>query len=213
MRDPAVSSPSLVARAGCALAAIGLLVGVGGCKPPRTQLLVVLDTDMPDCQLSDLRLRCANNWDPSTGDPPSPTCDYPLHRGLSAATIRLPGSFGVIASETHLTDPVTLVVDDSSGETIPALRRIVQVNFVPHETMQLVIRLVRACTVSAAASTTHPCPLGLTACTLSQSCEAQMQTCGNNGTCRPIEVMANELQVGGDGGLPDSSAEDARACD
>ena len=202
-----------MSRSLVALAALGLSVGAGGCKPARTQLLVVLDTDIPDCHLSDIHLRCAYNWDPATGDPPSLTCDYPFHRGQSAATIHLPGSFGVTASDTHQNDWVTLVVDDSSTSTIPALRRIVKVQFVPHETMQLVIRLASACTVSAAVSATHPCPHGLSVCTLSQSCEAQMQTCGNAGTCRPIEVMASELTAGGDGGLPDSSAEDARSCD
>ena len=207
-----MSSSSLVARASRLLVATGLALGIGSCKPPRTQMLVILDTDIPDCQLADIHLRCAYDWDPATGDPTSLTCDYPFHRGQSAATIHLPGSFGVTASDMHQSDSVTLVIDDSGTVTIPALRRIVKVNFIPNETTQLVIRLARACQASAAVSAMHPCPAGMSSCTLSQSCEAQSQTCGNDGTCRSITVLSSELVVGTDAGLPDSSAEDASGC-
>ncbi len=193
------------------MVAVMAAAALGSCRPGRTQLLVVLDTDIPDCRLSDIHLRCAYNWDPSMGEPTSLTCDYPFHRGQSSATIRLPGSFGVTANEMILDQPVTLVIDDSNPGVTPPLRRIVSVNFVPHETRQLVVRLTAACAASAPVSATHPCAAGQTSCTLSQSCEAQGMTCGNEGTCRSIVVPASELESG-DAGLPDSGASDASSC-
>jgi hypothetical protein len=187
-------------------------LALGSCQPPRTQLLVVLDTDIPECRFMDIHLSCAYNWDALQGPPPNPACDYPFRRGDSSATIHLPVSFGVTYNDMFPNDPVTIEVDNASGDLTPTLRRIVRVPFVQHQTRQVVIRLVNACLANVASSTSTPCPTGLTTCTLSQSCEARQMTCGNDGTCRAIDITTNELQ-GGDAGFPDSGPIDASTCE
>ncbi|MEI8254893.1 MAG: hypothetical protein WCJ30_04395 [Deltaproteobacteria bacterium] len=212
MREPAVTSGSRGPRVATVVGLLGVLGVLGSCRPPLTQMLVMLDTDIPTCQLADIHLRCGYNWDATTADS-GLTCDYPFHRGASSAEIQLPGSLGFAANERLPNDPLTLVIDDSNGP-IPTLRRTVRVHFVTQQTTRLLIRLAGACLVRSGVTASHPCPTGLTTCTLSQSCEVTGPdlTCGNDGTCRSIDVLDSELEYGADAGLPDSSANDVTRC-
>ncbi len=192
------------------VAALGMFGAIGSCRPPLTQMLLVIDTDIPTCRLADIHLRCGYNWDGAAADS-GLTCDYPFHRGSSSAEIQLPGSLGFTANERLPNDPLTLVIDDSNGP-IPTLRRTVRVHFVQRQTTRLVVRLANACLARGTTTASHPCPTGLAICTLSQSCEAAGLTCGNDGRCRSVDVLESELEFGGDAGLPDSSADDAASC-
>jgi hypothetical protein len=189
--------------------ALSLLVPAG-CKPARTQLLVVLDTDLPECRLPDLRLRCGYDWN-GQDERTDLTCLYEFHRGASMAEISLPGSFGVTPDELRPEQPITLVIDDNGAQ---ALRRIVRVRPVAHETRLLTVMLHSACLETQPASTNHPCPGGRSSCTRSESCEAQGQTCGNGGSCRPLDIDPAELAPGDDASFDAGTRApgDASAC-
>lgn len=189
-----------------ALVAAFTLSIVGGCARARTQLVVTINSDLSPQELSDVQMRCAYNW--SGLDDQSPqTCDQTWHLGDSLAEIRLPASFGVLADNAHPDDPVTIVVD-AIGHTLQrgALRRVARVRFVRERTLRLYLFLAQACLDRV----TQGCPAGRASCTRSEACEAQGLTCGNEGTCRSIDVSPEEIDTS-DAGAIDSALRDTSA--
>ena len=174
----------------------------GGCSRARTQLVVRIETNLTERDLPNLRMRCAYNWDGSDEFQPQ-SCDQPWHRGASTAEIMLPASFGLLAEPRRVNEPVTIVLDD----TTTALRRVARVRFVPERTLQLTLALRAECRATVAVADGRRCPAGRATCTLSESCEAGGLTCGNDATCRPVDVGPEELtEVDAGAATPDGAA-------
>jgi hypothetical protein len=211
VRDAALMVRSLRRCALATLLALGAR-GATGCNRARTQLVVRVDSDLSESALPNLRMRCAYSWN-GTDPIEALTCDQPWHRGSSSAEITLPASFGVLGDDTRLAEPVTIVIDDTEGQ----LRRIARVQFVQGRALELDIFLSGACRASVIAAPSHPCPAGRTTCTQTESCEAAGLTCGNEGTCRSIDVAPAELVAPGEAdaaarpdGAPDAASDAAR---
>jgi len=163
-----------------------------GCSSPLPAAVVTLSTDLPECRLPTVRLRCAYDWD-GISERDTTACEQVLSRGSSLAQVRLPASFGLRADGTGRA--LTLAVDD--GAPAPALRRVARVAL-PEGEARLTIVLRAACQEAASATGERPCPGGAARCTLSQSCEHRGLTCGDEGTCRAVDVSAAELAAPAD---------------
>jgi hypothetical protein len=181
--------PALVAVAGgsCTLPA-----------PPTVRATIA--TDIPAATLVHIRVRQMQSWNP----PVAGTTDLTFDLGSSTAQEMLPQSIGL---EPTTANPAIAVIDtsDSGGGILddhlnpPIIRRVVRMSYMPHSG-QLLVFLHHACLNMVTPATGPQCPGSMTSCTVSQWCEAQGLTCGNDGCCRPYDVTADEI-VPGDGGV------------
>ncbi len=178
--------------------ALLLLLLVAACSSPLPSAVVTLGTDLPACRLPAVRLRCAYDWD-GTSPRDTSSCEQQLFRGASLAEVRLPASFGLRADGTGRA--LTLVVDD--GSPSPALRRTARMILPSEGTARVTVLLRAACQEPLTASADRPCPAGASRCTLSQSCEQRGLTCGDDATCRPVDLTAAELSSSVDASVPE----------
>jgi hypothetical protein len=148
-------------------------------------------TDIPLDRLSTLRVRSAIGVDPLSFG----TEDRPLSLGTGAARVLLPQSFGFRPSST---DPAIAVVDNSEGADDPThpptLRRVARIPMMSGDPGEVLLLLHHGCLANVTPPSGQPaCPGGMTTCTVSQWCEGQGLTCGNDGCCRSIDITAADI--------------------
>lgn len=155
-------------------------LGAIQCKPPKTHIVIEIDTNLPERDLPDFFAQSGYDWD---GVAPRAVSDpMVLHRGRggdAAATVCLPGTLGVSIDQNNPTAPITLIV----SEPTERYRHIMQITPVAQDVRYLLVRVHSGCFVRSAVSATHPCNAGNAMCSLSESCIARGQTCGNDGVC------------------------------
>lgn len=196
-------SAALCGIVGCAIA-LG-----GGCKRPLTHVVVDLDTDIPMSALPELLVQCGYNWNGEEDLTSSGGCEATITRGPGGAVsarVCLPTSFGISIAPNRENQAFTLVISNATSR----YRNILRVTPVPEEVRLLRVRVHSACLVESAHSDAHPCPISSNGrpndrCTLSESCIAREQTCGNGGTCVTQNIGHGDLAVIPRTGPPDAA--------
>jgi hypothetical protein len=172
-------------------AAVGVLGGSCTQAAPPT-VVAVIGTDIPYGTLTRIRVRAARSWNPFDAG----SIDLTYDLGNSSAQVMLPQSIGL---EPTMADGAIAVVDNSDSNipddpnSPPSIRRVVRVAYTPTSGRVLVF-LHHNCLATVRPSGAAQCPGAMPNCTLSQWCEAQGMTCGNDGCCRSIDVTAAEIQ-------------------
>lgn len=192
MSERAVHRPASLALS---LLLASLALAQVSCKKPRTEVVVDIDTNVPERALPDFRVQCAYNWDGEEERDDIPGCSAEYTRGAGgavSAVVCLPGSIGLTIDPARDTQPFTLVVSGANNR----YRHIMRVTPVAEEFRLLRVRVHSDCLTVSPESDTHPCPvLAGNSCTLSESCMARDMTCGNNGTCVAREVSSGNLET------------------
>ncbi|MBL8685302.1 MAG: hypothetical protein JNK05_39350 [Myxococcales bacterium] len=185
--------------------AAALALAAGGCKKPLTHVVIRIDTDVPMNALQELTVQCGYNWDGVEDLTTAGGCEIVITRGPGSgpvsALVCLPASFGISVAPGREGQPYTFVVSGASNR----YRHIMQITPVPEEVRQLSVRVHSNCVVASPASMAHPCSGSNASCTLSESCIARGQTCGNDGTCVARAIPADQLQVIPRTGPPDAA--------
>jgi hypothetical protein len=161
------------------------------CTEPPTGVLVTVDTDVPASRSMTLHVSVARG----SGAIGTNTA-LALVRGTN---LMFPASFGVTPAHGDPNDePVTVVLEatvggDSSGEPAFVLRRAARFAFTPHVTTHITLFLSARCGAGATGCTAA----SGSACTVSELCSEQGMTCGDQGSCVPIDVSTSPLDGGG----------------
>lgn len=164
------------------LTAIAVMVctGTNGCIYKATQLVVLLDTDVPASVASTVKA-CVRNF------PDGMSRCFSWRRALNDANaIRLPGSFAVTPAmsgpqnDAQIELTVSIRPDDFNRAPIERRGRF---RFVSHQQLQTRIFLSAQCGEPALGCTTAN-----TRCTVALRCEERNLTCGNDGTCVTPEL-------------------------
>ena len=184
----------------CVASMLAASTTLASCSAPKTDIEVIIASDLSTAAFPHFRLRGGDSWD-ETNQTINGGTDIPYDIGVGTALVSLPTSFAIVPQPGH---SLTAVVDNSNaGDPIsppPTLRRIVRVSDMNGVSGSVVIWLGGACLATVNASSATPCPEGLTTCTMSQSCETQLLTCGNDGCCRPIDIDPSEVAPLSDAG-------------
>jgi hypothetical protein len=170
------------------------LAAVASCTYRATEVLVIVDTDIPVSQQLALRITSRRGAATITSATPP---DRSFVVGPGDAGAGLPASFAIVPHEGDPLDSlVTLRVEAQSGAI--ALRRTARFRFTPREPTTVRIFLTLRC-ASAVSGCTHASP-----CTQQDLCEEHGEACGPEGLCVPIVTMTTPL---GDGGSPRMDAQ------
>ncbi len=166
-----------------------LLLASAGCTYPATEVLIALDTDVPAVRTLIIHVAVLRG---DTAPVSGVTTDsVSWVRGSQPKQITLPATFAVVPDQGQPQDGlVTLVVEGevtAMDPKTPAVRisRTARFAFVPHRTMHIPIFLPLRCHELADGCTSVP----MDQCTVTARCEEQGLTCGNEGTCVPIDLM------------------------
>jgi hypothetical protein len=162
------------------------------CVRPRTQVLVVIETDAPNERMMTIAVRLAR-------DPQSPVGMLPALRIQRGGALGEPGapSFGILRPPDQMQDSrVTVSFDaylESLGDRTPAAawQRTVRFSFVPQRTQMLRVFLSLQCGVRALGCSSVPADL----CTVAQRCIEQQLSCGRDGVCEPIDQELEPLDA------------------
>ena len=211
-----IGGPALRRRVFTALGILALGL-VADCKHAPGNAVVWVDTDIPPSRFSDLFVCSGLEWD---GHMDRADLEVrPLgHRSVADMPPRFPASFGVSFGQATMNQRATIVITDrdrASGDMSQGtVRRIMRFRVPEDGKVRINVVLNDACQRVHATSMCHPCPGTLTQCSLTDSCDFQGQTCGNEGVCRSIDLADNELLTEDvDGGWPDSDWRDATRFD
>lgn len=176
------------------LALASLSLAQAGCKKPRTEVVLDIDTNITERALPDFRVQCAYNWDGEAERDDIPGCSAEYTRGAGgavSAVVCLPGSIGLTIDPARDSQPFTLVVSGANNR----YRHIMRVTPVAEEFRLLRVRVHSDCLAVSPESAAHPCPASAgNSCTLSESCMDRGMTCGNSGTCVAREVAQSNLE-------------------
>ncbi len=173
-----------------AFVTIGALLA--SCTFESTQVVVTVDTDLPASVPATMTF-CVS---PAAGGAPS--CAE-IIRGArrDAGIARLPGSFTVRPQEgAGRDDSVSVLIELRPLDLTRApLRRTIRFQFIPRRSLQTRVFLAARC----ASSTTGCSRVPPMQCTVSQRCEEQGLTCGDEGVCvRPdTELVAFDPRTPG----------------
>lgn len=159
-----------------------------GCAVPATEILVVVDTDVPRELPFTLRVRVSKGleagrtvnvqeWERST---------------VGDAGVMFPASFAVVPGDGPRDGFVHVEIEGLTQGAV--LRRTLNVRFVP----RLRGAMVRVVLTSRCLAPAMGCREQGSVCTIQQLCEEQGKTCGNDGACVAPETG---LDTGGDAGL------------
>src|SRR5438093_22002 len=118
-----------------------LLVLLAGCTLARTEVLVELDTDLPQQDETGDQLRVRLQVEPASGGVAG--FAYSNTVGPDESQVHLPGSFGIVPGSAEPTEPVRLTVDAHVGPR--NVHRVVVFRFVRHETLHLPVFLNARC--------------------------------------------------------------------
>jgi hypothetical protein len=156
-------------------------VAASGCRTPATEVLVVLDSDAPSRR--PLRVRASVS---AQGRDASASAWV-----FGAAGSALPASFGTVPPLGVGPEEMVVLELDAElgavreGEVAIRWRRTLRYAFVRGRRTRVRVLLTPRCAMPVSG-----CPTGSgEACTLSMLCESRGQTCGDDGTCVPREVV------------------------
>lgn len=204
-----------------AIAALLGSIALASCTFEPTQVVVTVDTDLPPSVAASMHF-CV-----SPADGGSPLCTEIIRgsRRPDGGLATLPGSFTVRPRDgAGRDDDVSVLVELRPLDlTRAALRRTLRFRFVPRRSLQTRVFLSARC----ATSTTGCTRVAPAQCTVTQRCEEQGLTCGDEGVCvRPESelvpfdprLIGSELDAGrrdatSDAGVAMDSALDADATD
>lgn len=179
------------------LAAFVFACGALACTRPATEVLVRLDTNVPESATMIVSVEVAGADAGVTRSDASPQQSWVRGPG---GTLHFPASFGVTPPESGARDGnATLVINvhippTQSGDVARSMRRVARFRFVPSTPMSLPIFLDSGC-----ADLTTGCTSVLpAACSISARCEEQGMTCGDRGQC--VTQAAELIPLRGDAG-------------
>ena len=169
---------------------VALIAVLVACTYGATETLVTIDTDAPIDRALTITVQ-ASGATMASGD-----AGIQVIRGGANPTATLPGSFGVVpngASSGSVTLTITAQLDGNSSQPPIAFRRIARFSFVAHSTTAIPVFLAIGC-----GNLTTGCTQATgSQCTVSEYCEEQGQTCGDDGHCVSQQVVPTPS----DGGL------------
>ncbi len=175
------------------------------CVTEATSLLVIVDTDIPpDLSLTVRVTARAGDVSISDGRRDVSWNRIALDAGPSPGAFALPASFGVRPNGPR-DQLFTLLVEGVTGRY--TVRRSIRARFTPGRSLRLPVFLSARCGEPATDCTSVPAAM----CTVQQSCEERMQTCGNAGTCVSVGVQPIDPRATDASGATDSSANDSAA--
>ena len=173
------------------------------CGKRRTRLLLWLVLALPACTTAPTEVLVSFNSDAVVGRMASIGATVRLGRTTSGTadvhtwdrdTISLPASFAIVPSATE-SDPdmATLVLGMQippgiNGEPAVSFERIAHVTFTPHQTTNVAIFLSVACGAARTGCSNNSVP-----CTMSEWCEEQGLTCGDDAQCVSTDVSTTSL--------------------
>ncbi len=168
-----------------------LFVGAAGCRTPATEVLIAIGTDIPASQEMTLRATVRAGGDVHSGGVAIWT------RSAAGVGLSLPATFAVTPGAARNDSTVTLDLEavlaaQAIGEAPRTLHRIVRFSFTPHLTTQIPLFLALSCTNLVSGCTSVSADL----CTESAFCQERGQTCGDRGTCTPIETVPQPIDGG-----------------
>jgi hypothetical protein len=166
------------------LAAASLVASA--CTTEATAILVIVDTDIrPDLAVT-LRVTVrAGDVSIADGRRDVSWDRIALDSGFYDGGAALPASFGVTPSSGSRRDQqFTLLVEAITGRY--TVRRVAHLHFTPGRSLRVPIYLAARCAEPASDCSSVPAAM----CTVQQSCEDRMQTCGASGMCVPVTVEA-----------------------
>jgi hypothetical protein len=169
-----------------ALAAAALCASA--CVTEATAIFVIVDTDIrPDVAVT-IRVTVRAGDVNITDDRREVSWNrIALDSGLYDGGAALPASFGVTPSSGTARDQsFTLLVEALTGRF--TLRRIARLRFTPGRSLRVPIYLSARCAAPSTDCSSVPSSL----CTVQQSCEEHMQTCGASGTCVPLAIQPSD---------------------
>ncbi len=183
--------PALVLAAG----ALAVLLASAGCVYGATEVLVVLDTDVPSSRVMTLTVTVR-----APGSRNGQVRRWLRGDGVDGG-IRMPGaSFAIIPRPGGpLDEAVTLVVDanvapGALGEPALSIQRTVRFAFVPRR--EIVVRVFVAAVCGARATGCSTVPPDQ--CTNARLCDERGLTCGATGRCEDINVTPTPMDAGSD---------------
>ncbi len=186
-----------IAHVARSIAPIALALA-GACTYPSTEVLVVVDTDMPVSQQLTVSITTRRGAsDITTATRP----DRTFVVGGRDAGIGLPASFAIVPHDGDPRDSlVTLRVEARSGAIV--LRRIARFRFTSRQSTTVPVFLTLRC-VTPVTGCTHKSP-----CTQQDLCEERGEACGAEGMCVPLATMT--MPTGDAGTVHMDAAFDAR---
>jgi hypothetical protein len=153
---------------------------VAGCTYPATEALVALGTDAPRDQPFSVTITVAVE---GSGHGNSRTF---VHDETRADSVAFPATFGIVpSSSSDAATQLDIVATLGASGSVASMQihRTVRFAFIRHTTAALPVFLPVACIERVTGCTS----VVADACTLSQFCEDNGLTCGNNGRCASID--------------------------
>lgn len=169
--------------------ALALAALCASCSIPATEILVVVDTDVPASLPFTLRVRVSKGLDAArAGD----VREWQRASAGGDGGVMFPASFAVVPGDGPRDGFVRVEIEGQTQRAV--LKRTLNLRFVP----RLRGAMVRVVLTSRCLAPAMGCRAGTSVCTIQELCEQQGQTCGNDGTCVAPEAP---LETDGDAGL------------
>ncbi|MDP3278256.1 MAG: hypothetical protein Q8Q09_23920 [Deltaproteobacteria bacterium] len=191
-----------------------LLISWVSCRAPATEVVLLLDTDVPRSRAMTLRVLSFNGAVPAAELHTRMRTGTLTERALSresggAGALQLPGSLGILPPAAGGPQTVTVWLRATVSEqgVFPEVRldRVAQVSFVRGARRFARVFLPLACGARSVGCTS----VTEEECTVSVRCREQGATCGDQGACVSQEVPVTVVEPGLDAGSPtDASVED-----
>jgi hypothetical protein len=189
----------------CVLLAQLVLLWLAACKTPATEVLLVLDSNIPARRAMELRIVSIAGAVPAeqVGDQALGRVlrEVLLTRQGAIGPLQLPGSVAILPTAPGVTDPVTVwlraTVAGTDTEPTVTMDRIARVRFARNATGTARVFLNLRCGDRALGCTS----VSENGCTVSVRCREQGATCGDDGECVSPELVA----VFGDAAVPDAT--------